>query len=172
MDKQIKDQIEKIRNIIQLKVVAVKGFYDDKSYWIADQETLEKEINELYKLTNQKEEYIMSEILNQDNPVIVYDITLQSGQQIKNCYFVEYQRPVSNGFGCLLTYAYDCIKCFDQNDEEIKEICLDGAIVNKIYNINTGKDYTDIFSKKVTEIEDKLGYKIYCPYIRKIVILN
>lgn len=108
----------------------------------------------------------------QNNSTIVYDITLQSGQQIKGCYFVEYRKPVKSGFGCVLAYVNDCVKCFNQYDEEVQGVCLNGATINKIYDIHTGEDYTDILLTEIAKVEQKLGYAICFPYVRKIVILS
>jgi hypothetical protein len=103
---------------------------------------------------------------------IVYDIEQKDGKLIKELYFVKYERPIRGGKGNVtLTYGTDSICAYDSNDKKVF-VDLVGAKINKIHNLDTGEDYTEMFIKKHQEIERVYGYCLPFPIARRTEIIE
>jgi hypothetical protein len=90
---------------------------------------------------------------------IVYDIQFSNGEILKGCYFILYQKNVTNGYGDISMTVPDNLKCF-VNGEEVKDKNFNDFKVLKLYDPVRNRDYTN----------DNLGVPF--PIVRKKVTIE
>jgi hypothetical protein len=95
----------------------------------------------LIKLTSNKTRNLSKEDKKMN---LLFDLVTSDGEEIKECYFVHYFRNIRGGVNnTILAHASDSLRCFNKQDEEIKDIKLLDTKITKIVDVNTGLDITE-----------------------------
>ena len=77
---------------------------------------------------------------------ILFDFELTNGELVTGVYFLQYQRPIKIGKSrSIAMWANDCLKCFNSNDEEIRDKDFNEAIMLRAYDKETGNDVTEFY---------------------------
>ena len=98
---------------------------------------------------------------------LLYDIEQSDGKVVSGIYFIKYTRPIRGGKNNhILTYGVDSICAFDKNDKKVFVDLLNSNII-RIYDADTGENYTEMFVEKHLEVEKKYGYPLPFPIARR-----